>query len=373
MKFDKNVSNMVKGIAILIMLVHHLFGCLPEMYVKYNVITAPFSRQTLYQIGIQAKLCVSMFVFLSAFGMTRQYDRRLEAAKDGCLTGKEAGSFAVNRYIKLLFNFWFIYLLAALTSFLREGGYFSVYFREGKKLGVLYILFDAFGLADFFGTPTLNETWWYMALAAFLIFAVPILIRLYKENGVLIVAVAALFTYIGVGDTGFTIYLFCVCMGIHCAQEQVFERLGKKQLCKNPVMNTGLKCLLYLLGIAVLLYLRGITTYSYWIDAFFTMAAGGLCLELKSAWEKADLLLGFLGKHSMNIFLVHTLIFEYYFPDFIYGFRYWLLITLALLAVSLLISVCCEAVKKRIGYPALYAKCIQSLSGKEEKENSMPV
>ena len=46
--------------------------------------------------------------------------------------------------------------------------------------------------------------------------------------------------------------------------------------------------------------------------------------------------MGFIGKHSMNIFLIHTLIFEYYFTEFIYGFKNWFLILLMLLLTSLL-------------------------------------
>lgn len=45
-----------------------------------------------------------------------------------------------------------------------------------------------------------------------------------------------------------------------------------------------------------------------------------------------------LGKMSMNIWLIHTWFCYYLFHDFIYGFRYPLLIYAVLLAISLLTS-----------------------------------
>lgn len=294
-----------------------------------------------------------MFVFLTAFGITRQYNKKLRDSGKTVLTKAELGAFALNRYIKLLFNFWFIYLLAALTSFLREGGFRGVYFVNGVKKSIVYIILDAFGMADYFGTPTLNETWWYMSLAVFLVFVIPILIVCYKNCGILLIAVFSMISYVGLRDTGFTMYLFCVCMGIFCAEEQVLERLCQKKLFANKGLNVAIKCLLYLILMGVLFYLRDITTYSYWLDAFITMAICSFSMEFHAVWRYPGKILCFLGKHSMNIFLLHTLIFEYYFTSFIYGFRHWILVVLVLLVISLLISVVCEVVKKWIRYPAL--------------------
>lgn len=58
----------------------------------------------------------------------------------------------------------------------------------------------------------------------------------------------------------------------------------------------------------------------------------------------------------MNIFLFHNLLYSYYFLGFFYSFRYWLLIVLVLLAVSLLISVGFEWIKERSGYGKAMSK-----------------
>ena len=70
----------------------------------------------------------------------------------------------------------------------------------------------------------------------------------------------------------------------------------------------------------------------------------------------------FVGKHSMNMYLTHTFIFCLFFPDFIYGFKYPILIFLALFTTSLLLSVCIEFVKKRIGFYKLLDKAVNFIN-----------
>lgn len=52
----------------------------------------------------------------------------------------------------------------------------------------------------------------------------------------------------------------------------------------------------------------------------------------------------------MNIFLIHTFIFYYWFSDFIYAFRYDVCIVAALLATSLIASCVIEWLKRLLKY-----------------------
>jgi len=56
----------------------------------------------------------------------------------------------------------------------------------------------------------------------------------------------------------------------------------------------------------------------------------------RSGW--LDKLLEFLGKHSTNIWLIHTFFCYYLFKDFIYSFKYPALIFIVLLLCSLAAS-----------------------------------
>lgn len=61
----------------------------------------------------------------------------------------------------------------------------------------------------------------------------------------------------------------------------------------------------------------------------------------------------FLGNHSMNIYMIHTFIYHYWFSNFIYSFKYPILIFFVLLAICLIISVLLEYGKKIVHLPVI--------------------
>ena len=69
----------------------------------------------------------------------------------------------------------------------------------------------------------------------------------------------------------------------------------------------------------------------------------------------------FIGKYSMNIFLIHTFIYYYWFSDFIYAFRYDWCIVAALLVTSLVVSYVIEGFKRLLKYNKLIDKCMSKL------------
>ena len=81
---------------------------------------------------------------------------------------------------------------------------------------------------------------------------------------------------------------------------------------------------------------------------------------------KLNSLLGFLGEHSTNIFLVHTLLLTY-FKRFFYSLNHFALITIVLLLLSLLISIGLEQLKKMLKYDMLIEKII--MPSREELKN----
>lgn len=87
---------------------------------------------------------------------------------------------------------------------------------------------------------------------------------------------------------------------------------------------------------------------------FIALAVVSLCRITKRRFEAMQ----YVGRHSMNMYLTHTFIFGYFFHDFIYGFKFPILIFLALFATSLLLSICIEFVKRRIGFYRLQGKVV---------------
>ena len=71
------------------------------------------------------------------------------------------------------------------------------------------------------------------------------------------------------------------------------------------------------------------------MDAFFTLTLVLISLMTIRKITFVSLIFQYLGKHSMNIFMIHTFIFAYFYRDFIYSFKYPILIFLVLLVFSL--------------------------------------
>ena len=86
----------MKGIAICAMLLHHLYASpITESIESYG----GFLRW----IGIVGKVCVSIFLFCSGYGMSVQY-RKVESWSDSTV-------FLRRRLIKLYTNFWVVYAI----------------------------------------------------------------------------------------------------------------------------------------------------------------------------------------------------------------------------------------------------------------------
>ena len=336
--FSKEVTFAAKGVGIILMLIHHLFCCFPDWYDTYHVKTIYLTKDQLMNISVLGKICVALFVFLSAYGMTVGFEQKKE---------NEHWSIIKSRYLKLAGNFGLVYVLSVLTCFLRIDRLAVYGWNIDKKRALWNMLIDGLGLANFFGTPSYNETWWYMSVAIFMIFFIPILYRLYASFGKCIVIVCAMAPMLGIATNGyFTSYLFCATLGIFMAKEHIFE--------KTKTGLSGYKIFIYMLGIilsfGVIAKIRLIWDYSYWLDGVLAVLIISFMFLMIDIIHLKLRCLVFLGKHSMNIFLIHTLIFEYYFSNYIYSFKYWFFITAALVICSLIGSIIIEYVKKLIHY-----------------------
>ncbi|MDE6025049.1 MAG: hypothetical protein K2G45_06325, partial [Lachnospiraceae bacterium] len=70
------------------------------------------------------------------------------------------------------------------------------------------------------------------------------------------------------------------------------------------------------------------------------------CVEFINQIPGINKVLIFLGKHSMNIYLVHSILKNIYLKEQLYSLHNWFLILVALLAVSIVISYLIEGLRK---------------------------
>lgn len=341
--FRKEESNICKGIAIILMLFHHLFYK-ADNYSGFVINFFPFSEERINFYALLGKICVAIFVFISGYGIAASYRQVFQDKK---ADANEIVSFIWKRIWKLETFYWFAFVLTLVCQPLGRT-VFDAYGTEFKSI-VVYFFIDFLGLSYLFGTPTLNPTWWYMTLAILIIILVPLIMNLIKKTGaslVLIAGIGVLF-FLNASNAN-TFYLFSVYLGIGCFESRLFERIG--ELWREKSWGIWVKGCIAIITFLVLLSLR--TNYNYFgiVDGMIAMNLAVLASLLFIHIPIISPVMQCLGKHSGNIFLVHNQIYSYYFQSFIYSFGGWAVILFALLIVSFFVSVFMEILKKALRY-----------------------
>lgn len=335
--FTKNHSMMAKGLAILLLLFYHLFyeeSVVTAMQVNY----APMSLQNFLMVAGFGNICVAVFVIITAYGITKSI---LDAPD---MSWQIAGSQACKRFLKLMAGFAALYFSVIIVWFYK----FDLASLYGKgKQGVLLLLCDALGLAQFLNTPILNHTWWYMPLAYTLIFMVPILAFCVKKVRYALLPMAFFLPMLVDINNDMRRYLFVAVFGVCAAYGNWFDKV------LNLKSNIALKWIAGIIGFVLCILVRqNAVVKDYFLEyvdapvAFFVICFAVVILGSVPGIRQA---LSFLGKYSMNMYLVHTFFYMILFRDFIYQFKYAPVIFLVLVLVSLAYAVCLELLKKVAG------------------------
>lgn len=139
----KDYSNMMKGVAVLMMIVHHLWGfpCrIPGLHILHIE----------EQMGIASKICVSIFMFLSGYGLYYTFKRN--------------GSVHVVKRLKGIYErFWKIFFIFVPLGFL----FFDRSFHLQEFLLNLFCLDYSY-----------NLEWWFMGTYIELLLLLPLVLRL---------------------------------------------------------------------------------------------------------------------------------------------------------------------------------------------------
>ena len=323
-KFDVSITNASKGMALMLILWHHLFYEKPEM------------GTLVYQTALLAKVCVGIYVVLSGYGLA-------ESIKHKAL---DLGAFYKRRVMKLYMNYWFIALIfipigtlfmgRTLESVFGEHAYFKLFIQ---MLGIHMYTDVGYGY---------NATWWFMSLIVVLYAIFPLVFKLTAKFHLWFVAFSALLLFADIPLVNDWIFPFTV--GVYLSQHNGFVRLF-------AWLEKQGKARFVILLIATVFFAwyrqNGYLFDSVRADTFFGIALILWTTELILVSEYAKRALVFIGVHSFNIFLFHTFIYYYYWGNFIYAFHYSLLIFAVLLGICLVVSVGLEKLKEIIGFNKL--------------------
>ncbi len=356
MKFNKQDTNIAKTFAIIMMYIHHSFFE-AKTYMGYTFSFAPFGESRTIAIAQLCKVCVSVFVFLSTYGITISFMKKEEKNSEVPLKEFLVDDFC--RWIKLISGFIVIYILAQMFSFLGRSN-IEVYGTGIKR--VVYTVLDVLGLANVFGTPTFNPTWWYMGLALAILLIMPFLYRAHRRIGVaLLILAVVLPRMLSLEFTSLRQWLPSMCLGILFAERNLFVKLHNLYRDKLH-LHIG-KIMLAIAVLCALFMFRHKTQMMLDItDAF--LAALIIYISFEIFGERGRVVkmaAAVCGKYSMNMFLAHTFFRGYYFKDFYYSFGNAWLNILVLTITTLMFSVCVEMLKKYSGYNKMVDKLVNRM------------
>mgnify|MGYP000611299480 FL=1 len=357
MKFTKEHTMQMKGIAIIILLFHHCFlntqrwATVPyeklattKGWGYYPISFAPFSSHTIQYLASFSKICVAMFVFMTGYGMWVSYESQKKKTT--------MSNYIKKRMVTLMTGFLIIFVVTEILA-IPTGRFIEVYGHDFRS--VVYMIIDALGLAKLLGTPLFCLTWWYMSLAIVLIMIFPFVHSIMeKYQWVVVVASIIVPRACGFGQsTDLFRYLLAYTLGMYFAQHDLLARIKEKFMEQN-VAGKLLSLIVSLIGLAVIIKCRqnawiGWKYLDFWdgVAAMYVIVISYIYI-LNGKWIVKGL--GFLGKHSMNIFLIHSFYRDVFFHEFTYSFYYAWLDYIVLMAISLVTSIVLEWFKKLIRY-----------------------
>lgn len=299
--FTKEHTEIVKGLAILLMLVHHLFG-FPEWYADgVSYIGIPLRAHNLeYVVAQFGHICVSIFAFITGYGMFFSY-------KGGNVFKK-----SVKKGVSFLLSYWLVLFLVAIP----------VNLLLGKKDITLSLVWgNLFGYDN-----TLVSFAWYVRFYLEMLITLPLFYRMMTKRSWVTIPMFLLTPilvnyYLGMVSSSdelvgkvvyfsmeYFLWITTALMGLCFARYGLFEKLGK--LFSKLGKLEYLVCIV-LMGLLVYLraYKEDTVENVFSFDCIYAPIFVFLAVKLIEAISGIQAVLKGLGAQSMNLWFLHSLFF----------------------------------------------------------------
>lgn len=343
--FDRQQSIKINGAAICFVVFHQLFNSAGR--ISYSgVITRFISEKTLINLAAYARVGMWIFIFVYVYGLAKSY-----MSIGDKVSVRDCMTFYKRHWLSLMKPYWLIWGIAFCGTFL-----FSVPPAVRLDKNILYIILNFLGWSDFFKTPMMNNTWWYICLAQIIILLIPPLCEAIKRWGaVTLPLIILLFQFINMAGIkspyggSYTQYIFIVLIAIMIARSDWLEKISR-------VRFTLLEYALLIIAICAGLYWhKEFASIDKWNigGLLASLSAVGIIIlvyrigtNMQGKFSKA---LCFLGKHSCYMLLIHTFLFEKsYFPPLVYWSRNVILSWITCIVLSLVLSVLIYLIKNQV-------------------------
>lgn len=340
-RFDKEKTKILKGLAILFMVAYHVFAT-PSLFNKYISIFNIGRFQIEYLIGEFGHTCVSIFLFLSGYGIYKS-----------SLNVNFSYKRIALRILKFIINYWIIFTLFIPLGFL----FFNTY-----KFNIVELINNFIPI----NTTYVGE-WWFVTLYIQLLLIFPIVKKIIDSKSY----ITTIFIILGLYVLSFCMFLLTrivpnyshlmnyvvyedlfvifmdqihFCLGCLFAKSDMFKRVNtmfKKYNADNIGVYVFIAISIFIIRSVMFLFFEYTLKFgsSDWFDFIYIPIFIYVMSVLLYSNNTLKKLMLFLGKHSTNIWLIHPFLYRLYFKDIIYFPKISVLILFWVMILCILISI----------------------------------
>lgn len=331
--FSPTDTQVAKGVAVLLLLWHHLFGFSERLPIGGYVSFTPFLAVPMeLRIAIFAKVCVSIFLFLSGYGLWINYGSGRE------YTFQEA----LKRISIILRKYWLVILLILPIGMI---------FYSGNEQYV-------WSLKEFFlNITTLSSSycyeWWFICLYIQILLTLSIIVFLVRKIGIMHVCIISVslfyltchmprFHELNLHFSlikSFMYWQVSFVMGIFFAEKRMFKTL-QVVFGENPKKLT-------LFSVIVITFLLMPWLGGHRLSPFITPLIIWTSVSIVNACHLRKPL-AYIGRQSLYIWLLHPFFCFYFLPELTYAPRFSVLIFVWLLFLSIVAALAVQLLEKEI-------------------------
>lgn len=343
---DKKTSLALHGIAILMMIYHHLFIsgnvlCVDEgtsILSVFDFVNLTGSGSAQFGFACFCKLCVAVFAFTSGYAMFVQFEKKESF--------KEMISYLPSRLWSFYKKFLLVFIFFVGCSFFMARDSFDFSFSN--------FILSLLGLKAGF-----NSTWWYVPVYYLMIIVSPFVYLLLKKInykgyiGVFVAVCICLITALASGNivpfmkfisfciqNATTIYLLIFMEGMFCARYRLVDRIGSKLNILSSIV------------ILVVVYVLRSKLIRDASDCFFDLLLITpyiiSVVRLLNYSDKLKGFFGFFGGYSAYMWYVHAYFYAYLFVDYVVCFDLSLLVYMQVVMYSLVCGIAFSEIEKRV-------------------------
>ncbi len=329
---SKEESVMLQGIAVCLMVVHHLLGFPERINVEYcNLLDFSFFHfETI--LGYFGRICIALFAFISGYGIMKKMDRPYSSSQEVLKRG-------YNIAIKQLKKFYLLYWLV-----------FVVFVPYGLITHVYSFEFWQF-VKNFLGlASSYNAEWWYVSYYLRMMLLFPIVYwmawnikRLINEKGIVLLAGIGLSICL-FGNMlpwhSFFCLFYCFLLGSLAVYCDFYEHIYYS--IQNNIIGYGL--VFVIVGGAV--FVRAFISQSIdYLIAPILVLGFVLILKFNIKIPLVKSVLRTIGSYSTYIWLTHTFFAYYYWQSYLYRLRYSMLIVGVCILLCILVGRVLEIIR----------------------------